>query len=104
MKEAEARNHQGRKIRFKIIEKGGVTLENLLRRSNPWSEESCGRQNCFPCRGGGGGSIPLRAEVLESESESTEPYIFCSFCIYLQCLTSDKESKILAMKINQVQK
>ena len=55
MKEAEARNHQGRKIRFKIVEKGGVTLENLLRRSNPWSEESCGRHDCFPCKGGRGG-------------------------------------------------
>ena len=29
MKEAEAQNHQGRKIRFKIVEKGGVTLEKF---------------------------------------------------------------------------
>ena len=56
MRKAEAQNHQGRKIRFKIVEKGGVTLENLLRRSNPWSEESCGREDCFPCKGGGGGT------------------------------------------------
>ena len=55
MKEAEAQNYQGRKIGFKIVEKGGVTLENLLRRSNPWSEESCGRADCFPCKGGGRG-------------------------------------------------
>ena len=63
MKEAEARNHQGRKIRFKIIEKGGVTLENLLRRSNPWSVESCGRQDCFPCRGGAGGQCWREGDV-----------------------------------------
>ena len=55
MREAEAKNHQGRKIRFKIVEKGGVTLENLLRRSNPWSAESCGRPDCFPCQGERGG-------------------------------------------------
>ena len=55
MREAEAKNHQGRKIRFKIVEKGGVTLENLLRRSNPWSDESCGRPDCFPCQGERGG-------------------------------------------------
>ena len=56
MREAEAQNHQGRKIRFKIVEKGGVTLENLLRRSNPWSAESCGRPDCFPCQGERGGT------------------------------------------------
>ena len=35
MREKEAQNNQGRKIRFKIVEKGGVTLEQMLRRSNP---------------------------------------------------------------------
>ena len=56
MREAEAKNHQGRRIRFKIVEKGGVTLENLLRRSNPWSAEVCGRTDCFPCKGEKGGT------------------------------------------------
>ena len=56
MRKAEAQNHQGRKIRFKIVEKGGVTLEKMLRRSNPWSSENCGRADCFPCEGGEGGS------------------------------------------------
>ena len=46
----EAENHQGRTIRFKIIEKSGVSLEQKLRRSNPWSGERCGRPNCFPCQ------------------------------------------------------
>ena len=46
----EAENHQGRSIRFKIIEKSGISLEQKLRRSNPWSGERCGRQNCFPCK------------------------------------------------------
>ena len=56
MRSAEAQNHQGRKIRFKIVEKGGVTLERMLRRSNPWSQENCGRAECFPCQGGEGGT------------------------------------------------
>ena len=56
MREVEAQNHQGRKIRFKIVEKGGVTLEKMLRRSNPWSSENCGRADCFPCKGGEGGT------------------------------------------------
>ena len=55
MKEKEVLNNQGRNIRFKIIEKSGVTLEQKLRRSNPWSGERCGQQNCFQCKTDDGG-------------------------------------------------
>ena len=56
MRAKEMENNQGRKIRFKIIEKGGVTLEKKLRRSNPWAGGRCGRERCFPCRGNKGGN------------------------------------------------
>ena len=56
MKEKEAQNNQGRKIRFRIVEKGGITLEQKLRRSNPWSGEQCGRPRCFPCKSDDGGN------------------------------------------------
>ena len=56
MRAKEAQNNQGRKIRFKIVEKGGVTLEQKLRRSNPWAGGKCGRPRCFPCRGERGGN------------------------------------------------
>ena len=36
MRMKEAQNNQGRRIRFKIIEKSGKTLEQKLRRSYPW--------------------------------------------------------------------
>ena len=55
MKDKEAENNQGRKIRFKIIEKGGVSLDQKLRRSNPWAGGKCGRRRCFPCMGDKGG-------------------------------------------------
>ena len=55
MKVKEAENNQGRKIRFKIIGKGGESFENKFRRSNPWSGGNCGRPKCFPCREEGGG-------------------------------------------------
>ena len=32
IKEMEAQNNQGRSIRFRIVEKGGITLEQMLRR------------------------------------------------------------------------
>ena len=51
----ELENNQGRRTRFKIVGKGGVTLEQQLRRSNPWAGGKCGPDNCIPCRGEGGG-------------------------------------------------
>ena len=56
MRLKEAQNNQGRKIRFKIVEKSGITLEQKLRRSNPWAKENCGRPKCFSCSSGGGGN------------------------------------------------
>jgi hypothetical protein len=56
MSQKEAQNNQGRKIRFKIIEKGGVTLDQKLRRSDPWAGGKCGRERCFPCMGDKGGN------------------------------------------------
>ena len=55
MRTKEAENNQGRRVRVKIVEKGGVTLEQKLRRSNPWSGGPCGRAQCFPCMREGGG-------------------------------------------------
>ena len=34
------------RIRFKIVEKGGVTLERLLQKSNPTSSGFCGKDEC----------------------------------------------------------
>ena len=56
MRAKEQENNQGRTIRFKIIEKGGVTLDKKLRRSNPWAGGKCGRDRCFPCQGPKGGN------------------------------------------------
>ena len=55
MKKKEAENNQGIRVRFKIIGKGGVTLEEKFRKSNPWKGGKCGRPLCFPCRGDKGG-------------------------------------------------
>ena len=35
--------------------RGGVTLEERLKRSNPWAGERCGREECFQCKAEGGG-------------------------------------------------
>ena len=67
-------NHKKRmktQSRFRIVEKGGITLEQKLRRSNPWSKEKCGRPKCFPCQGGDGGNC---------WRESVIYIIFCEEC------------------------
>ena len=71
MREKEAQNNQGRKIRFKIVEKGGVSLERKLRRSNPWAGGKCGRPRCFQCRGVKGG---------DCWAESVNYKLFCDEC------------------------
>ena len=55
MKMKEAKKNQGIRVRLRIIGKGGVTLEQSFRKSNPWKGEKCGRPLCFPCRGDKGG-------------------------------------------------
>ena len=55
MRKKETENNQGRKVRIKIVEKGGVTLEQQLRKSNPWAGGKCGRERCTPCMGDRGG-------------------------------------------------
>ena len=71
MRRKEAENDQGRRIRFKIIEKGGVTLERRLRRSNPWKSGKCGRPRCFPCKGESGG---------DCWKEGVNYSLFCNEC------------------------
>ena len=42
-----AESEQKSGIKFKVIEKGGRTLGNLLQKSNPTASNKCGKQNCF---------------------------------------------------------
>ena len=56
MSRMEVMNNQGRTIRFRMVERRGVTLEEKLRRSNPWAGERCGRPTCFPCQTDDGGN------------------------------------------------
>ena len=74
MRSKEAENNQGRSVRFKIVEKGGRTLEQRLRRSDPWSGGNCGRVRCFPCRREGGG---------DCWAEGVAYSLWCLECGYL---------------------
>jgi hypothetical protein len=40
---------------IKFMELSGYSLQNLLEKSNPFQEDTCGRPDCFSCTSGGGG-------------------------------------------------
>ena len=37
------------KSRYKIVERAGIKLQDLLTSSNPWKGSDCHRENCLPC-------------------------------------------------------
>ena len=41
-------------IKFKVVEKGGLTLEKMLARPNPTASGGCGREDCAGCKQEGG--------------------------------------------------
>ena len=41
-------------IRFRVIEKGGITLEKMLSKPNPTASEGCGHSECVGCKQEGG--------------------------------------------------
>ena len=52
-----------RDVRFKIVEKGGMTLGNLLQRSNPTASEECGKSDCYMDNQPGGGTLCHKSNV-----------------------------------------
>ena len=113
MKEKEAQNNQGRTIRFRIVEKGGITLEQKLRRSNPWAGEKCGRPKCFPCRSERGGNCYRESVTYtiwcEECGEEVATYIgesgrnaFTRGCEHLDALNSRDEEKSVLWRHSKV--
>ena len=48
---AESENDAG--IKFKVVEKGGPSVEKLLQKPNPTSSDECGKDDCRMCVEGG---------------------------------------------------
>ena len=47
-------------LKFKVIERGGRTIERQLQKSNPTASDTCGKPKCDPCRQpGGNGGVKL---------------------------------------------
>ena len=52
MKETDHQFRKGTRMRqIRFVERAGVSLKDTLVSSNPWSDQKCGRKECFMCRG-----------------------------------------------------
>ena len=59
-------------IKWKVVEKAGYSLENILVKSNPYKKEQCGDEKCFTCRKPKGGDcrkIGVGYEIICEECE-----------------------------------
>ena len=52
-----------RNLRFKIVEKGGTTIERSLMKSNPTGDDDCGKEDCPSDGSGGGGGMCRKNNV-----------------------------------------
>ena len=51
-------------IRFKVVEKGGMTIEKMLQNSNPTASGKCGKSNCIMDNQPGGGKQCHKSNVM----------------------------------------
>ena len=52
LQEEDDRFRRGTTIKkIKMVERGGITVKDILSKTNPWSDEGCERSDCLPCRG-----------------------------------------------------
>ena len=82
MKETDHQFRKGTRMRqIRFVERAGVSLKDTLVSSNPWSDQKCGRKECFMCRGESGGigkcmkeSIlySIRCEECKKEEKTVE--------------------------------
>ena len=49
LQQQEALNNQGRAHKFRIVEKTGVSVRNMLSRNYPWGVRKCKEEKCFQC-------------------------------------------------------
>ena len=52
-----------KKLRFKIVEKGGDTVERRLVKPNPMGSDDCGKEDCVVCKQPGGGKMCHKCNI-----------------------------------------
>ena len=59
-----AENESEAGIKFKVVEKGGMTIEKMLQNSNPTASGKCGKSNCIMDNQPGGGKQCHKSNVM----------------------------------------
>ena len=59
--------------KYKLVERSGVLLRELLTRSNPWDTSPCGRKNCLAC--------PMAKKPLNCKRRSLMYESTCKECV-----------------------
>ena len=50
-------------MNVEFVEQSGYSLQNLLEKADPFAKDTCGREDCFPCRQEGGGKCQVTTAV-----------------------------------------
>ena len=50
-------------IKYKVVERGGKSVEKMLTNVNPTKSESCGETNCVVCSSPGGGRLCHKTRI-----------------------------------------
>ena len=80
------------KIRLKVVEPGGKSVEIHLVRVNPTGSDDCGGQKCEVCLQPGGGRARSQKQTQTAESGLTPPLANCAEggCKSLNCFSQLK--------------
>ena len=63
-----AEKEKSKGVRLKIVEKGGITVERTLMRSNPMASEKCDKVDCPACKNGGGKGMCHKGKTMRTNA------------------------------------
>ena len=74
MRETELTMEQMSGYKLKIVERGGIKLEHILVKKNPWEGECCDRKSCLLC------NTKRRADKPKMKSCTKRNLVYKTWC------------------------
>ena len=74
LRKHEEENLQGRSTRFKVVERSGKSVKQLISKNYPWSVSHCDDPQCFPC------STSQKKPPFSCRIPGAGYRIFCTVC------------------------
>ena len=76
---------EGSGVDVVFIERTGYSIQNQLEKADPYEEDNCGREDCFPCEEEGGG--------LRCEKRGAGYDIICKACVEVEARYSGQTGR-----------